>query len=217
MNIGDPASLWKGGVKTNGILMGDVDGRVPALTDGFSSILIDPVNPIYTPDVIPWGHGIWRAVGEVDVRPGGYHAQAPAAKPMLTGVFKFNQGWQASNPIQPYGMPSYSTGNIIRQGLVGYEFAMTAVGQGANYLKYIQGDKTQDVASVRTLYADWMTMWKSAAAGSKLGLFFDNATGFPIVAAVANPASPALTGASFAGFLEVIAKEHERVYFFVNL
>jgi hypothetical protein len=217
MNIGDPASLWKGSVRTNGILMGDVNSRVPALTEGFSAVRIDAASPLYTPDIVPWGHGVWREVGEVDTRPGVRYTQAPAVKPLLTGVFKFNQGWQASNPIQPYGMPSYSTGVIIRQGLVGYAFAMTAVGQGSNYLKYIQGDKTQDVPGVRTLYADWMAAWKGAAAGSWLALFFEDNTGFPIVAVVTGRVNPVLTGASFGGFLEVIAKEYERVYFDIRL
>jgi hypothetical protein len=219
--------------------MGDVNSRIPALTEGYASILLDPASPLYAPDVVTWGHGIWRDVAEVDTKPGTRYAQAPAAKPMLVGVFKFNQGWQDSNAIQPYGMPSYSTGTIIRQGLVGYEFAMAEVGKSEDYMKYLMGDKSMNVASVRTLYADWMAAWKGAAAGSKLALFFEDESGFPIVAVVPNPASPTLdggtftafpvavsvvntmsptlAGATFAGFLEVIAKEHERVYFDVRL
>jgi hypothetical protein len=50
-------------------------------------------------------------------------------------------------------------------------------------------------------------------------LFFDDLSGFPIVSVVlaANLAAPALTGATFAGFVEVLAKEHERAYFDVQL
>ena len=221
MDVGSPDRLWKGGVKTNGILMRAVNGRIPSLVEGYSRIVVDPASVLSVPDVVPWGNALWRDVNEIDTRPGIRYAQAPAAKPSITGVFEFNQGWQASNPIQPYGMPSYSTGVIIRKGLVGYEHAMTDVSQAANYLKYIQGDKSGsvDVNTVRTLYADWVAAWKSAAAGSKLGLFFDNATGFPVVSVVlaANLANPTLAGCTFGGFAEIIAKEFERVYFDVQL
>jgi hypothetical protein len=221
MDIGSPDRLWKGGVKTNGILMKAVNGRIPSLVEGYSRIVIDAGSVLYTPDVVPWGNALWRDVGEVDTRPGVRHAQAPSGKPSIVGVFAFNQGWQASNPIQPYGMPSYSTGSIIRQGLVGYEHAMTGVDKAAGYLKYLQGYKDADVdtSTVRTLYDDWVAAWKAAAAGSKLGLFFDNATGFPVVSVVlaANLAAPTLTGCTFGGFAEVLAKEFERVYFDVRL
>jgi hypothetical protein len=198
-----------------------VNGRIPSLVEGYSRIAADPANVLYTPDVVPWGNALWREVDEIDIRPGVRHAQAPAVKPSIVGVFEFNQGWQASNPIQPYGMPSYSTGSVIRKGLVGYEHAMAGVNQAAGYLKYIQGDKDAavDVNTVRTLYADWVAAWKAAAAGSKLGLFFDSLTGFPVVSAVlaANLAAPALTGCTFGGFAEVFAKEFERIYFGIEL
>jgi hypothetical protein len=219
MEVGSPDRLWKGGVKTNGFLMRSVNGRIPSLTEGYARITIDAASVLYEPDIIPWGNALWREVDEVDTRPGVRYAQAPAVKPSLVGVFEFNQGWQASNPIQPYGMPSYSTGTVIRKGLVGYEHALTGVGKTAEYLKYIRGDADQDVPAVRTLYADWMAAWKAAAAGSKLGLFFDNATGFPVVSVVlaASLAAPALTGCTFGGFAEVFAKEFERLYFDVQL
>jgi hypothetical protein len=221
MDIGSPARLWKGGVKTNGILMRAVNGRIHSLVEGYSRIVIDSANVLYVPDVVPWGNALWRDNGEIDVRPGVRHAQAPSGKPSIVGIFEFNQGWQASNPIQPYGMPSYSTGAIIRQGLVGYEHAMTGTGMASDYLKYIQGDHSAgvDTSTVRTLYADWVAALKAAAAGSKLGLFFDNVTGFPIVSVVlaANLATPTLSGATFGGFAEVFAKEFERVYFDVRL
>jgi hypothetical protein len=225
MEIGGFDRLWKGSVKTNGILMLAADGRIPHLTEGYSRINIAAANVLAEPDVIPWGNGLWRAVSEIDVNPGARYAQAPAAanKPVLVGIFKFNQGWQAGNPIQPYGMPSYSTGIIIRKGLVGYEHAMAAaeIGDGEDYLKYVQGDRSSsvDVNTVRTLYADWVAAWQAAAAGSRLGLFVDDTTGFPVVSVVlaANLAAPTLTGCTFVGFAEVFAKEHERVYFDVRL
>jgi hypothetical protein len=221
MDIGSPDRLWKGGVKTNGILMGSVNSRVPALTEGYSRIAVDAGNVLSVPDVVPWGNALWRDVAEVDTHSGLRYAQAPSTKPLIVGVFKFNQGWQASNPIQPYGMPSYSTGTIIRQGLVGYEHAMADVNHTPSYLEYIQGvrDPMVDTVTVRTLYNDWMQMWKVAAKGSLLGLFFDDASGFPIVSVVdaADIPSPVLADCTFGGFAEVIAKEHERVYFNVQL
>jgi hypothetical protein len=219
MDVGSPARLWKGGVKTNGILMRAVNGRIPSLVEGYSRITIDPSSVLYAPDVVPWGNGLWRDVNEIDTRPGVRHAQAPSVKPSLVGVFEFNQGWQASNPIQPFGMPSYSTGTVIRGGLVGYEHALADVDEAENYLKYIQGDTAQDVPAVRSVYADWVAAWKAAAAGSKLGLFFDDATGFPLVSVVlaANLAKPVLTDCTFGGFAEIFAVEHERIYFEIRL
>jgi hypothetical protein len=101
MRIGGFDRLWKGGVKTNGILMRAVNGRIPALVEGYSRIVVGATNVLYAPDVVPWGNGLWREVNEVDVRPGVRYTQAPSVKPSLVGVFEFNQGWQASNPIQP--------------------------------------------------------------------------------------------------------------------
>jgi hypothetical protein len=219
MDVGSPDRLWKGGVKTNGFLMKAVNGRIPSLVEGYSRISIDVANVLSVPDVMPWGNALWRDVGEIDVRPGVRYAQAPSGKPSIVGVFMFNQGWQASNPVQPYGMPSYSTGSVIRKGLVGYEHAMTGVNKAADYLEYIKGDASFNVNTVRTLYEDWVAAYKAAAAGSKLGLFFDNLTGFPVVSVVpaANLAAPALAGCAFGGFAEVFAKEHERVYFDIQL
>jgi hypothetical protein len=221
MDIGSPARLWKGGVKTNGFLMEAADGRIHHLVEGFSRIMVGEGSLLSVLDVVPWGHGLWREVNEIDTRPGVRYTEAPPEKPALSGIFKFNQGWQAGNPIQPYGMPSYSTGAIIRQGLVGYEHALASTTKAADYLKYIQGDRSSgvDVNTVRTLYADWVAAWKAAAAGSKLALFFDNASGFPVVSVVlaASLATPSLAGCAFAGYAEVFAKEFERVYFDVRL
>jgi hypothetical protein len=221
MEIGSPSRLWKGGIKTNGFLMKAVNGRIPSLVEGYARIVVDAANPLYALDVVPWGNALWRDVGEIDMRPGVRHAQAPLGKPLLVGVFEFNQGWQASNPIQPYGMPSYSTGSIVRKGLVGYEHALAGVDKAEDYVRYIKGESGADVDTntVRTLYSDWIAAWKNAAAGSQLGLFFDNATGFPVVSVVlaANLAAPVLAGCAFGGFAEVVAKEFERVYFDIQL
>jgi hypothetical protein len=221
MDIGDPARLWKGGVRTNGFLMGSVNSRVPALTEGLSSIALDLANPLYVQDVVTWGNGLWFDVNNADTKPGVRYGQAPVApgKPLLFGLLKFNQGWQASNPVQPYGAPTCSTHTVIRKGLVGYETAMAAPAQASNYLKYLIGDAAQDIAAVRTLYDDWIAAWKAAAAGSKLALFIGDISGFPVVSVVlaANLSAPALAGCTFAGFAKVFAKEHGRIYFDVDL
>jgi hypothetical protein len=221
LDIGSPDRLWKGSVKTNGMLMRAVNGRIPSLVEGFSRITLSTASVLYSEDVVPWGNALWLDVNDMDARPGVRYAQAPSTKPLLIGVLEFNQGWQASNPIQPFGMPSYSTGAIVRQGLVGYEHALASASKAADYLKYLKGDRgsTVDVSTVRTLYADWMASWKAAAAGSKPALFFHNTTGFPIVSVVlaADLADPTLTGCTFGGYAEIFAKEFERVYFDIKL
>jgi hypothetical protein len=91
---------------------------------------------------------------------------------------------------------------------------MTSVGQEANYLAYLQGTKAQDIPAVRKLYADVITAYKAAADGSKLGMFFGNASGFPLITvlAPADQAAPSMTGATFAGFVEIFEPEHEAVF-----
>ena len=218
MDIGNPARLWKGGLRTNGILMGNVNSRVPAITEGFSRLVVDSTNPLHTRNVMTWGNGLWMDMNEVDTRPGVRHGQAPLApgKPVLIGVFQFNQGWQASNPIQPYGMPLYSTGNVIRTGLVGYGTAMTHGANPEHYMMYLEGDSTYDDPAVRTVYSDWVTAWKNEASVSRLALFFHNLSGFPVVAPT-SASLPAPTGCTFAGHFKVLAQEHERVYFDIDL
>jgi hypothetical protein len=221
MDIGSPDRLWKGSIRTNGMLMGNVNMRIPAVTEGYSSITLDPANPLFIENLMTWGNGLWRDVAEIDTKPGARYGQAPTApgKPVLLGVFKFNQGWQASNPVQPYGMPCYSTGVIIRKGLVGYETAMTSPAQAANYMKYLASDPAFDNDATRTLYDNWMEACRDAPAGSKLALFIDNNSGFPVVSVVAaaNLSNPTLEGCTFAGFETVLAKEHGRVYFNIDL
>jgi hypothetical protein len=134
---------------------------------------------------------------------------------MFVGTLLFEQGWQAGNPVRNYGLPTYSKGTIIREGLVGYKVSMAAVGQEANYFDYLRADPARDVDSVRRVYSNWMDALKAGADGDKLGIFFANASGFPIVSLVprAQLAAPVLTGATFGGFAVVFESENECIYF----
>jgi hypothetical protein len=214
LDVSNLETLWKGTDKTNGFLMRSVDGRIPALQLPIGRMSIDAAGTLVDDGLIPWGNALWRDNGNIDTKPGTAYAEKPA-KGEFIGVLKFNQGWQAGNPVQPWGIPVYSKGVIVNKGLVGYKTAMAAVGEEANYLSYLKGVAAQDVDTVRTTYNLWVAALKAAAAGSKLGLFFGDDSGFPIVSAVlaANISAPALTSATFAGFAVVYEREHEAVFF----
>jgi hypothetical protein len=214
LDVSNLETLWKGTDKTNGFLMRSVDGRIPALQLPIGRMVVDAGSPLIDDGLIPWGNAFWRDNGTIDTRPGTVHAEKPA-KGEFIGVLKFNQGWQAGNPVQPWGLPAYSKGVIVNKGLVGYKMAMAAVGQEENYLSYLKGVAAQDIDTVRKTYKQWVAALKSAAAGSRLGLFFGNESGFPIVSVVlaANISAPTLTDATFAGFAVVYEREHEAVFF----
>jgi hypothetical protein len=217
LDISNLENLYRGANKTNGFLMRSVDGRIPALQQPIGRMAIAAVNTLSDDDIVPWGNALWRDIATIDTRPGIAHAEKPTAG-ILAGILKFNQGWQAGNPVAPHGVPSYSRGTIVTQGLVGYKTAMTAVGQEDNYLSYLKGVAAQDIPAVRTIYTDWVATYKVGADGDRLGLFFGNASGFPIVALVAkaNQAAPTLTGATFAGFAEIFEKENGAIFFGIN-
>ena len=240
LDVSNLETLWKGSNKTNGFLMRNSDGRLPALQLPIGRMYVDAANVLSDDGLIPYGNALWRDNALIDTRPGAVHAEKPV-KGEFIGVLKYNPGWSAGNPVQPWGVPVYSKGVLVAEGLVGYKTAMTAVGGEAAYLKYLKGDTAQDIAAVRTVYADWAAALKAAAAGTKLALFFDDASGFPLVVVVASggaavqvltgtPGStysqsdfsqvsvpqggvPVLTGASFAGFASVFEKEHGAVFF----
>jgi hypothetical protein len=232
IDISDPKKVWRGSDKTNGFLMRNVDGRVPALKEGFAKAVIGNANPLLDPYVIPWGNALWIAPANIDTQPHTVYAQKPAAKSWLQGVLSFEQGWQTGNPVQNYGLPPYSRGTIIRKGYVGYKTAMAAGGDPDDYLAYLQGDTSKDTGTVRTLYTDWMAELKAAADGLRLALFFDDTSGFPVVSAVSVtgelldaggspvgivPVVPVLAGATFAGLAEVLEPENTAVYFSIDL
>jgi hypothetical protein len=217
LDVSNLETLWKGTDKTNGFLMRSVDGRIPALQLPIGRIAIDAANPLADDGLVPWGNAFWRDNNTIDTRPGTVHAENPA-KGEFVGVLKFNQGWQAGNPVQPWGLPAYSKGTIVNKGLVGYKTAMAAVGQSVNYLSYLKGDADQDTDTVRSTYKHWVDALKADAAGSKLGLFFDDESGFPVVLVVpaASIPYPVVSGVTFAGFAVVYEKEHEAVFFNID-
>jgi hypothetical protein len=214
LDVSNLETLWKGNNRTNGFLMRSVDGRIPALQLPIGRLVIDAYHPLAESGLIPWGNALWRDNGSIDTRPGTVNAEKPA-KGEFVGVLKFNQGWQAGNPVQPWGLPAYSKGVIVNKGLVGYKTALADIYQKDEYLLYLKGAADQDKDTVRTTYTQWVAALKAAAAGSRLGLFFDDASGYPFVSVVlaADIPAPALTGMTFAGFAAVYEREHEAVFF----
>jgi hypothetical protein len=235
IDISDPKKLWRGSDRTNGFLMRNVDGRIPALKEGFAKAVIGNDNPLLDPYVIPWGNALWVNPANIDTQPHTVYAQKPA-RSWLQGVLEFEQGWQTGNPVQNYGLPPNSRGTVIRKGLVGYK---TALVPGADiddnvpdYLAYLQGDASNDVPTVRSVYADWMALLKAGNEGDRLALFFENTSGFPVVKAVPAvgalfddqgasvgtvPVVPVLAGATFVAFAEVLESENEAIYFDISL
>ena len=213
----DPSNLealYKGMNRTNGFLMRNVDGRLPALQQPVGRLSIGAANVLSDDGVVTWGNGLWRDTANIDTRSGFAYAQKPA-KALLAGVLKFNQGWQAGNPVMPHGVPEYSKAIIVTKGLVGYKTSMTEVGQEAEYLAFLKGDVTKDLPANVIGYDAWMAMYKAAADGDRLGLFVGNDSGFPIVAVVevADLAAPVLDDATFVGFAEIFEKENETIFF----
>ena len=92
MDIGSPDRLWKGGVKTNGILMRAVNGRIPSLVEGYARIVIDGASVLYIPDVVPWGNALWRDVGEIDTRPGVRYARPLRESRRLSAFLSLTRG-----------------------------------------------------------------------------------------------------------------------------
>lgn len=193
--------------------MRNSDNRIPALTEGYSRMNIGAGNVLYAEGCAPWGCGLWRDTDAIDSAPGAVHANKPT-KAWFVGALKFEQGQQTGHPVQGWGMPTFSRGTLVRKGLMGYKVTMAAVGQEANFLAYLKGDKTKDVVGVRLLYEDWIAALKAGADGDKLALFFANASGFPVISLVlaANVGAPALANTTFGGWIEVLEPENQAVY-----
>lgn len=206
-------NVFRGQDKTNGFLMRNADNRIPALKEGYSRMNIAAASVLYTDGCVPWGCGLWRDIAAIDTAPGAVHANKPT-KGWFVGAMLFEQGQQTGHPVQNWGMPTFSRGTLVRRGLMGYKVTMTAVGQEANFLAYLKGDATKDTGTVRKLYADWIAALKAGADGDRLGLFFANASGFPIVSLVvaAELGYPTLTDATFGGWIEVLEPENQAVY-----
>lgn len=209
-------NVYRGQDRTNGFLARNVDGRVPAETEGFARLTIPALHPTYADGAVPWGTGLWRDIATIDTKPGTVQCGAPT-KGWFVGALKFEQGVQTGHPVLGWGLLNFSKGTLVRKGLLGMKVTMAAVGDEANFLAYLKGDKTKDTATYRKTYDEWIATFKAGADGDRLGMFYANASGFPIIALVlkADVAAPALTGATFAGFVEVLEPENKAV--FVNL
>ncbi len=193
--------------------MRNVDGRIPALKEGYSKLVVGGGSVLFADGAVPFGNGLWRDAGNIDVSPGGAYADKPA-KAVFAGALQFDQALQTGHPVLGWGLQLYMKGTLVRQGLVGYKQTMTAVGQEANYLALLKGDSTKDVGTVRKVYADWVASLKAAADGSRLALFYANASGFPIMAVIvaANMGHPSLANATFGGWVEVMEVENQAVF-----
>jgi hypothetical protein len=211
-------SLWKGEDKTNGFVMkGD---RVPVLRNSFSKFIIGADNILLDDGVITWGNGVWRNNANIATQPNTFNAQAPSEKAKFIGILEFNQEWQNGNPVVKvvnWGVPAYSKANIVYQGLVGYKVSLK---QGADiadnissYYAYLKGNRSAEAVEAIETYKDWTSKLASATTGSRLCLFFENTTGFPVITA---QAEATLTGATFAGYAELYEPENEAVYFNIN-
>jgi len=207
-------NVFRGQDRSNGFLMRNVDGRVPAISEGFSRMNIGAASALYVDGIVPYGSGLWRDTGNIDTTPGAVFSDKPT-KGWFVGVLKFEQGMQTGHPVAGHGIPAgYAKGTLVRKGLVGYKQTMTQVGQEANYLAMLKGTKAQDVGTVRKVYADWAATLKAGADGDRLAIFFANASGFPIMSLVlaANIAAPTLANATFGGFVEILEPENQTMY-----
>jgi hypothetical protein len=217
LDISDQKKLWGGFGKTNGILHKNVDGRIPALKGSWARIMPAKLeSPLSDRGIIPWGNGFWRNLAVIDNKPNTMYPDKPDAG-LFAGILLFEQGWQSGNPIVGYGLVDYTRGTVVPSGLVGYQTSLAAVGEEENYYKFLQNqaDRAYNKPEVRKSYKEWMADLKAAGDGSKLGIFFGNDSGFPLVApvAAADLANPVLTDAVFGGFGRLFEPENEIVYF----
>jgi hypothetical protein len=215
IDIVDGNSLWRGTDRTNGFLMRSVDGRVPALTEGFSKLVMATNHALYTEGVVPWGNGLWLDRDIIATSPHTLKCARPT-KSLFAGVLKFEQGWQTGNPVKNWGLPLYSRGTVIRNGLVGYKVAKVSNASVANYIGYLQGDPSKDINTIRSTYEDWVALFAGLTESTQgLGLFFELTTGFPIVMSytlASPPASPV-----FAGKAKIFEPENQTIYFDINV
>jgi len=210
----DVNNVYRGQDRSNGFLMKNADGRIPALQEGFSRMNIGSGSASYVDGIVPYGTALWRDTATIDTAPGAVYADKPT-KGWFVGVLKFEQGMQTGHPVAGHGIPAgYAKGTLVRKGLIGYKQTMTAVGQEANFLALLKGDKTKDIGTVRKVYADWAATLKVGADGDRLAIFFGNASGFPIMSLVlaANVGAPVLANATFGGFVEILEPENQAVY-----
>lgn len=212
-------SVWKGRDRSNGFVMRNVDGRVPAIKEGFTRLVVGASNVLYTLGVVPYGNALFRDTNQIDTAPGVVQTDKPT-KSWFVGILEFDQSNQTGNPVLNWAKQLFQRGKLVRQGLVGYKQSMVyGTAQEAHYLDLLQNGlgSTFDTTTTRLTYAEWVAAFKAGADGDRLGLFFGKASGFPIVKMVlaANIQLPltGLTGVVFGGWAEIFEKENEAVYF----
>jgi hypothetical protein len=217
-------NIWRGQDKTNGFLMRSVDGRIPALKESFSRLDIPSTHILAPYAVVPYGIGLWFDTAAADNSPGAVVCGDNGSTTVLRGIMEFNQGWQTGHPVQNWGVPNWARSDIILAGYVGYKHAMAVGANPLDYLSYIQGERSVDIPSVRTTWTEWVAAWVAAAGSTRMTLWFDTATGFPIMqvltmAQIATlfPGAPSVgavgpANSVFAGTIEIWEPENKAMF-----
>jgi len=158
--------VWKGDELTNGFLMRNADGRVPAITQ--SGIITLSTHSLYVSDMtIPFGCGVFRRLDLVnsskqEVNNFVVDDQDTTALG-FAGIIKYEQGWAESNPIKNWGVPAYSKFTLIVKGIVGFKyFVKQSTGDFESFFAFMKGDKSKR-ANVEG-YAEILAKWQTASA-----------------------------------------------------
>ncbi|MBP9044000.1 MAG: hypothetical protein KBG49_10965 [Spirochaetes bacterium] len=213
--------VWKGDELTNGFLMRNADGRVPAITQ--SGIITLNTNSLYASDMtIPFGCGVFRRLNLVnsskqEVNNFVVDKQGGAALG-FAGIIKYEQGWAESNPIKNWGVPAYSKFTLIVKGIVGFKyFALVENDEAdfASFFAFIKGDKTKR-ANVEG-YAEVLAKWQLASATTTnihVYLAFSTANGMPLAyISDRNNVTPPFNDLFTVGRAVLFEPENETIYF----
>jgi len=158
--------VWKGDELTNGFLMRNADGRVPAITQ--SGIITLNTSSLYASDMtIPFGCGVFRRLNLVNSSKQEVNNfvvdDQGGTRLGFAGIIKYEQGWAESNPIKNWGVPAYSKFTLIVKGIVGFKyFVEQSTADFASFFAFIKGDKTKR-ANVEG-YAEVLAKWQTASA-----------------------------------------------------
>ena len=214
--------IWKGDELTNGFLMRNADGRVPAITQ--SGIITLSSNSLYASDMtIPFGCGVFRRLNlvnsskqevntfVVDDTGGAYGG----ARLGFAGIIKYEQGWAESNPIKNWGVPAYSKFTLIVKGIVGFKyFVEESTLDIASFFDFMKGDKTK--RSKIEGYAEILTKWQTAATAPNTHVYlaFSTANGMPIAyVSDRNTFSQPVDDFFTVGRAVLFEPENETIYF----
>ena len=177
--------IWKGDELTNGFLMRNADGRVPAITQ--SGIITLSSTSLYASDMtIPFGCGVFRRLNLVNSSKQEVNTfvvdDHDAAYLGFAGIIKYEQGWAESNPIKNWGVPAYSKFTLIVKGIVGFKyFVKQSTADYESFFDFMKGDKTK--RSKIEGYEEILTKWQTASAttsNTHVYLAFSTANGMPV-------------------------------------